>query len=62
MLSVTDHVLPESVPFMWTTIRNLPYVQGPVVQSPIQLVLMSNLWLTLNKTYGANPGLALIGL
>ena len=31
---------------------------GPVVQSPIS----ANLGLTLNKTYGVNPGLALIGL
>ena len=32
--------------------------QGPVVQSPIS----TNPGLTLNKTYGVNPGLALIGL
>ena len=32
--------------------------QGPVVQSPIS----ANPGLTLNKTYGVNPGLALIGL
>ena len=31
---------------------------GPVVQSPIS----ANPGLTLNKTYGVNPGLALIGL
>ena len=31
---------------------------GPVVQSPIR----ANLGLTLDKTYGVNPGLALIGL
>ena len=31
---------------------------GPVVQSPIS----TNPGLTLNKTYGVNPGLALIGL
>ena len=32
--------------------------QGPVVQSPIS----TNPGLTLNKTCGVNPGLALIGL
>ena len=32
--------------------------QGPVVQSPIS----TNPGLTVNKTYGVNPGLALIGL
>ena len=36
-----------------------PYTfQGPVVQSPIS----TNHGLTLNKTYGVNPGLAFIGL
>ena len=34
------------------------YDQGPVVQSPIS----TKPGLTLNKTYGVNPGLALIGL
>ena len=33
---------------------------GPVVQSPISTTC--NPRLTLNKTYGVNPGLALIGL
>ena len=33
-------------------------LQGPVVQSPIS----TNPGLTLNKTYGVKPGLALIGL
>ena len=37
---------------------SLAISQGPVVQSPI----IANPGLTLNKTYGVNPGLALIGL
>ena len=38
--------------------KKYDYFQGPVVQSPIS----ANPGLTLNKTYGVNLGLALIGL
>ena len=37
--------------------NDLAILLGPVVQSPIS----ANPGLTLNKTYGVNPGLALIG-